>query len=225
MTTCQVDFIKLPRNVGSLPRPKYVLLDMDGVLIDSKKGFLKSWSEACRLTGKDTTTGARAVSLVGTTLNEIQNVVFGSTSASFENAFRASQKHGPNLDTVIPGAKRLIRTLSQASIPFGLATGRPEWRCEEGLKLLKLGNVRDVFSADTDPSKPSGEIVRKIARERGVQTQEIWMIGDSQVDQQTALAGDCVFVFAEWGFSPYPLAANYSFRNLEDVCQAIRLPS
>ena len=220
-----MDSIKLSRNVGSLPRPKYVLLDMDGVLIDSKRGFLKSWSEACRQTGKDPATGARAASLVGTTLDEIQNVVFGSASASFENAFRDTQKYGTNLDMVMPGAKRLLRTLSQASIPFGLATGRPGWRCEEGLKLLRLGNVRDVFSADTDPSKPSGDILRKIARERGVQTQEIWMIGDSQVDQQTALAGECVFVFAEWGFSPYPLAANYSFRNLEDVCQAIRLSS
>jgi phosphoglycolate phosphatase-like HAD superfamily hydrolase len=214
---------KFHRKVGPLLRPKYVLLDMDGVLIDSKASFLKSWSEACRHTGKDPTTSALAMGLVGAPLDEIQKVVFGSASVSFGDAFRACQRQNPNLDTVIPGALRLLSALSQASISFGLATSRPAWRCEKGLELLKLGYVRDVFSADTELSKPSGEIVRKIAYERGLQTEDIWMLGDSQIDQQTAIAGGCIFVFAEWGMSQSPIPADYSFRNFEAICEALGL--
>jgi phosphoglycolate phosphatase-like HAD superfamily hydrolase len=182
-----------------------------------------AWSEACRHTGEEPTPRALAMGLVGAPLDEIQKVVFGSASVSFGDAFRACQRQNPDLDTLIPGALRLLSALSKAGISFGLATSRPAWRCEKGLELLQLGDFRDVFSADTELSKPSGEIVRKIACERGLQTGDIWMLGDSQIDQQTAIAGGCIFVFAEWGLSQSPISADYSFQNFGAIFEALGL--
>lgn len=129
------------------------------------------------------------------------------------------QAAGHETVTAIPGAIEGLRLAAARGIPMGIATNDSEAGAEGN--LAKLG-IRDLFAfvAGYDSghgAKPSPGMVLAFARQLGLPTSEVALIGDSVHDMAAARAAGAMAVAVTTG----PMGADMLARHADLVCGGI----
>jgi HAD superfamily hydrolase (TIGR01549 family) len=164
------------------------IFDLDGTLIDSVYQHVIAWSEAldgeglslpvCRIHRK---IGMSSELFVKQILREIGGHI-GTDSVD-----RIKQRQSKAFDRLkgqirpLPGARELLAVLTQATIPWAIATsGSPE-ATASNLKKLDLDTSKTMVLTgdDVEQGKPEPDLFLKAAERLGVPIERVYIVGDS----------------------------------------------
>jgi phosphoglycolate phosphatase len=190
-----------------------LIFDLDGTLIDSKQDLIRSVNAMLEKMGReklheDTISGYighGAPKLVARALGN------GATEAEREQALRFFLAHYEEhkLDSTrpYPGVAEGLEEL--CPFPMAVLTNKPvrvSRRIVEGLGLAKY--FRAVYGGNSfETKKPDPLGARKILEELGATAGETMMVGDSEVDVQTARNAGTLAAAVNYGFGTHDRAA------------------
>jgi HAD superfamily hydrolase (TIGR01509 family) len=174
-----------------LPAPKAVLFDIDGTLVDSNYLHVDSWARAFAEAGRpvDAWRIHRSIgldsdrlleSLLGDDIEE-----FGDHAKKLHTEFYA--KFADRLRP-LPGAVKLLHTLSDAGIRVVLATSAPKDELDVLLDVLDSNEAlhATTSSDDVGTAKPEPDIVNVALERAGVDKSEALFVGDAVWDMKAA---------------------------------------
>ncbi|MFI6823255.1 HAD-IA family hydrolase [Micromonospora sp. NPDC050187] len=179
-----------------------VLLDLDGVLVDSLAVARTAFALAYREVVGD---GAAPVDEYcrhpGRYLPEVLRLM-GLPAAMVEPFVRESNRLA-HLVTPVPGVPELLRELRGRGVGLAVATGRSGERARLVLDLVGLLPLVDhVVGADEVPRpKPAPDIVRRALDLLDVPPDRALMVGDAPADLVSARSAGVLAVAALWGES------------------------
>jgi HAD superfamily hydrolase (TIGR01509 family) len=171
------------------PNPAFVF-DLDGTLVDSVYLHVLAWSEALeqggivlpcwrihRLIGMSGGLIVHALSREagrpisqeeGTRLQNLHQQMFSK---------RAGQVHP------LPGAKTLLRALSECGVRWALATSGRRDQAQASFDLLEIGDQIPVVTRDdVEHAKPAPDLFEAAAKKLGVKLEDCLVVGDSVWD-------------------------------------------
>ncbi len=206
-----------------------LIFDLDGTLIDSKQDLIRSVNAMLVEMGRETLQedtifgyiGNGAPKLVGSALGN------GATEEERERALQFFLKHYEDhkLDSTCayPGVAEALEELRE--FPMAVLTNKPvrvSQRILEGLQLAKY--FRAVYGGNSfETKKPDPQGAKKILEEFGAAAGEAVMIGDSEVDVQTARYAGTLAAAVNYGFGTHDRAAYPADIYLDSLTELPRL--
>ena len=190
-----------------------LIFDLDGTLIDSKQDLIRSVNAMLVEMGRERLheetisgyIGHGAPTLVARTLGN------GATEDEREQALKFFLAHyeAHKLDATCPypGVAEALKELR--GFPMAVLTNKPvrvSRRILEGLGLAKY--FRTVYGGNSFATKKPDPLgARKIVEELGATAGETMMVGDSEVDVQTARNAGTLVAAVNYGFGTHDRAA------------------
>jgi phosphoglycolate phosphatase/pyrophosphatase PpaX len=173
-------------------KPRAIVFDLDGTLIDSLALVLRSIAHALEPYGPKKTTeeifaklGGPPERFLATLLDDARHV-----PAALQ---RMDAYHRANWHTIRPFADvaDLLARLRAGGVKLAVWTGRDRESGTWLLRELRLENLFDtvVFGDDLPTHKPDPEGLREIMRRLGVTPAETLFVGDADVDVLGGVAG------------------------------------
>jgi len=185
------------------------LFDLDGTLIDSKMDLVNSVNAMLRQTGRPEQSIELVASYVGHGAPQLIASVLGPQANEEQRRealaiFLAHyQEQKLNLTRPYPGVVEGLHAL--ANFPLVVLTNKPVKLSVEILEGLQLANLfRAIYGGDSFETKkpnPSGALA--ILEELGTAPAESAMVGDSDVDIQTARNAGMLAVGVTYGFGQH----------------------
>jgi phosphoglycolate phosphatase len=188
-----------PGEVGEIDA---ILLDLDGVIVDSRVPFTRSVNAALRAHGLPEREEAELYRFIGPPLHATFTELVGDArlTAALIDAYRARYRaHAAGETPVMPGMAPVLARLA-AQVPLVVATSKPQALAEPLLAALGL---RDRFRAVVGPSleavaeSKSRTVQRALAHVAGCD--RIAMVGDRRFDMLAAREHGLLAVGALWG--------------------------
>jgi phosphoglycolate phosphatase len=206
-----------------------LIFDLDGTLIDSQRDLIRSVNVMLREMGraelKEETIsgyiGQGAPILVGRALGE------GASEAEHQRALkfflRYYEEHKMDTTRAYPGVAETLEEL--AGLPMAILTNKPARISVRILDELGLkGYFRAIYGGNSfETKKPDPLGATTILREFGVAPHEALLIGDSDVDVQTARNAGAVAAAVNYGFGVHDRAAYPADIYLERISDLIEL--
>ena len=206
-----------------------LIFDLDGTLIDSKRDLIQSVNAmlqgmGCEALHQDTISGYighGAPQLIGRALGN------GATEAERERALKfflaRYEEHKLDSTCAYPGVTEALDELRGFSM--AVLTNKPvrvSVRILEGLGLAKY--FRAVYGGNSfETKKPDPLGARRILEEFGAAPEEAMLIGDSEVDVQTARNAGTLAVAVNYGFGTHDRTANPADIYLDRLTELVPL--
>jgi phosphoglycolate phosphatase len=190
-------------------RVRAFVFDLDGTLIDSKLDLVRSVNAMLLKTGRAELPTELVASYIGHGAPQLIASVLGP--AADEERRREAlaiflahyEENKLQLTRPYPGVVEGLRAL--AGTPMAVLTNKPAKVSREILEGLKLAHFfRAVYGGDSFEKKkpdPSGALA--ILSELGAEPDESAMVGDSDVDLQTARNAGMLAVRVSYGFGQH----------------------
>lgn len=193
-------------------RPKLVIFDVDGTLIDSQGHIVASMAGAYHAIGQAPPARERVLSIVGLSLPvamarlspDLEGAQIATLVEAYKDTFGELRRRNDPLaaSPLYPGARDQLTALSKRTdVLLGVATGKSR----RGLDaLLETHALTDWFVttqvADDHPSKPHPSMLFSALAEAGVTAADAVMIGDTEYDIAMAGAADIASIGVSWGY-------------------------
>lgn len=182
-----------------LPRkPRAVVFDLDGTLIDSEALVKEAHFAACAELGV-TMTDAQFLSLVGLhrEANDLQLKGYYGEDFPLEHFIGLTRAHvGDRVAPLKAGAVDLMDALDEVALPFALATSSRRPWVDKHFAAHRLGTrFRAVVTRqDVTEGKPHPEPYLHASKLLGVEPQNVLALEDSYAGVTSAYAAGCMTV-------------------------------
>ncbi len=208
------------------------LFDLDGTLIDSVYQHVLAWHEALRVEGIPLSIW-RIHRKIGMSGGLFTNMLLRETGGNIDPARieRLQQLHAAAYNSVsdviqpLPGATELLAYLTQAGIPWGIATsGRME---TAGPVLEKLGvdlsRVPVVTRDQVKRAKPDPDLFLAVADRLGIAVETATVVGDSVWDMLASRRARALGIgLLSGGYGQDELERAGAYRVYEDPADLLR---
>jgi phosphoglycolate phosphatase len=188
---------------------KAFLFDLDGTLVDSKMDLVHSVNEMLRETGRPQLAGDLIASYVGLGAAQLIAGVLGPGATDQQRReglavfLRHYERKKLEETRAYPGVVEGLRELG--AVPMAVLSNKPQKLSQEILQGLGLARYfRAIYGGDSFATKkpdPAGALT--ILRELEVPVGEAGMVGDSDVDVQTARNAGMLAVAVRYGFGQH----------------------
>jgi len=202
---------------AGLARPRAVLFDWDNTLVDSWETLRVAINAALVAFGQTPWTIAETRQRVRRSLRDSFPELFGEDWQRARDVFyRTFEAEHLKTVTALPGAAALVAALA-ADLPLGVVSNKHgDLLRREVVHLGWSGHFRSlVGAADAPRDKPDRAPVDKALAalaESGIETpqnQDVWFVGDTALDMQTAHAAGCIPVLFGAGHGEEAALAAY----------------
>jgi len=190
------------------------IFDLDGTLIDSKLDLVNSVNAMLRETGRAELPVNTVASYIGHGAPRLVASALGpaATDSDRKQALEIFLAHygKHNLDETrpYPGVTEALEVLGK--LPMAVLTNKPlnmSIEILEGLGLFRY--FRGIYGGDSfEKKKPHPDGATSILRELGSTAANSAMIGDSDVDIQTARNTGMIAIGVNYGFGQHDRSAN-----------------
>jgi phosphoglycolate phosphatase len=202
------------------------VFDLDGTLADTRADLTESVNHALEAQGSAPLSMEEVTRYVGNGAKMLMQRALGATATArvLERALtdflQHYTEHCTERTVLYPGTREALRGL--AGKDLAVLSNKPSLHSR---KILSALGVEDVFAriegGDSFPQKkpdPAGLLA--VARDLGHPLDRTLVVGDSEVDIQTARAAGARAAFVTYGFRPEALTANapdYVLRDLREL--------
>jgi phosphoglycolate phosphatase len=190
-----------------LPSPSHILFDLDGTLIDSKRGIFASYRTMLRGLGHEPDPAVDLNFVLGPPLQDVIAEVlahYGDTRiADGMAAYRQSYAETGMFNcTAYDGIPELLERLTSRGLQLYLATSKRRVFAESILGRIGLARYfRTIYGAEPDGSidhKP--ELIAHILSRDNIPPAKAVMIGDRRFDIAGAQANHVSTIGVLWGY-------------------------
>ena len=189
-----------------------LIFDLDGTLIDSQRDLIRSVSATLREMGREELHEDTVSGYIGHGAPQLVGRALGSaTEDECQRALKFFlayyEDHKLDSTCAYPGVPEALEHL--AAFPMAILTNKPVRVSMRILKELGLAKYfRAVYGGNSfETKKPDPFGARTILREFGAAPAEAILIGDSEVDVQTARNAGTLAAAVNYGFGTHDRAA------------------
>jgi phosphoglycolate phosphatase len=193
---------------GKLRKARAFLFDLDGTLIDSKTDLVAAVNAMLRATGRPEQSTEIVASYIGHGAPRLIASVLGSSASDVERAeglrifLEHYEEHKLDATRAYPGVGEGLKALADLGLPMAVLTNKPVKISVEILRGLGLEKYfQGIYGGDSFAAKkpdPAGAL--QILRELRASPEETAMVGDSDVDLETARNSGMLAVAVNYGF-------------------------
>ena len=206
-----------------------LIFDLDGTLIDSRRDLIRSVNATLGEMGReqlheDTVSGYighGAAQLVAQALGNRATEPERERALKFFLAYY--EEHKLDSTCAYPGVPEALEHL--AAFPMAILTNKPvrvSARILEGLGLAKY--FRAVYGGDSfETRKPDPQGAQTILREFGAAPAEAMLVGDSEIDVQTARNAGTLAAAVNYGFGTHDRGAHPADVYLDRLTELVAL--
>ena len=194
--------------MNSFPRPKAVLFDLDGTLIDSAPDLGAAADKMRTERGMPSLDYALYRPMAGSGARGMLQVAFGMTDThaeyeAYKTEFLDNYQQAMTVKTtVFDGVYDMLLVLQKRGMQWGVVTNKHQRftiPLSRQMDLFKTAGA--VVSGDTTPhAKPHPAPLLEGARLLGLQAQDCWYVGDDERDIVAGKAAGMVTVAANYGY-------------------------
>lgn len=195
-------------------RPRLVIFDVDGTLVDSQQDIVAAMSAAFEGVGLAVPSRLQILGIVGLSLDVamarlapgLDRDIHDRMVQGYKDAYMSlrATAGAAQSSPLYPGARAAIdhlRTIPE--VVLGVATGKSR----RGLdKLIEAHGLEEVFVtqqvADFHPSKPHPSMLFQAMAETGIPAADAVMIGDTSFDMDMAASAGVCGLGVGWGYHP-----------------------
>ena len=195
---------------------KAVLFDLDGTLIDSSDGIIKSARYALSHYGIEEPDRDKMYQFIGPPLSDSFQKLYGFSPEQAKEAVEVYRKRynrtGIFECSLYPGVENCIKRLKQQGYRIGMASSKPELSCRRILEHFDILSLFDeVVGATFDGTRDKKEDVLREVFERwkDLSPRQMCLVGDTVFDAEGARRVEMPCV-----------AVTYGFGNLEQMKEA-----
>lgn len=196
------------------PAVRAFLFDLDGTLIDSKVDLVNSVNAMLREMGRAELPTDLVASYIGHGAPQLIASALGPEATDDQRRTGLSfflahyQLHKLDATRPYPGVVEALDAL--AGYPMSVLTNKPTNMSVDILRGLGLAKYfRSIYGGDSfEKKKPDPTGALKILQEFGVSPAQAALVGDSEVDVQTARNAGTLAVAVNYGFGVHDRAAH-----------------
>ncbi|WP_166876638.1 HAD hydrolase-like protein [Salinibacterium sp. ZJ450] len=186
-----------------------ILLDLDGTILDSAPGIIKTLEFTLERIGRPIPGPAELLKWVGPPIMDSFRDLAGLNPAESEHALAVYREKylddGAYDATLFPGMPSIIRDIHRHGIPLSLATSKPELPATLMLEHFDLARHFTVItgaSEDETRSAKADVVAEALIRldRLGVDISNPVMVGDREHDIAGAAANGVPTIAVEWGY-------------------------
>ena len=188
-----------------------LIFDLDGTLIDSKRDLIHSVNAMLGEMGRARLNEETISGYIGHGAPLLVSRALGSTAKEDElrralQFFLADyEEHKMDSTCAYPGIPDALAELSRKRVPMAVLTNKPvkiSVRILESLRLARYFRV--IYGGNSfETKKPDPFGANKILTEFGARPRETMIVGDSEVDVQTARNAGTIAVAVNYGFGAH----------------------
>ena len=203
-------------------KPKLVIFDLDGTLLDTIDDLKEAVNHAMSLRGFPTFTREEVMAMVGHGARNLMRKALPDGHKDDEmvdaayNDFKAYYITHIDIHTKpFPGIHDLLAKLHQNGMMLAVASNKFQEGTEHLIKEFfpEIPFVAVLGGRPDFPLKPDPEIVNEVLRKAGVNKEDAVMIGDSDTDMETAANGDIMGIAVNWGYRDMSSIENLKVAN------------
>jgi len=201
-------------NGAQIPPIRAFVFDLDGTLIDSKMDLVNSVNAMLRETGRSQLPADLIASYVGHGAPQLMASVLGPDSSEEQRREALAifmlqyDEQKLNATRLYPGVFEGLQALK--GLPMAVLSNKPTGMTVQILEAFGLARFFGaIYGGDSFPTKkPDPTGVAAVLRELGVLPAESAMVGDSDVDAQTARNAGMFSINVTYGFGQHDRAAH-----------------
>ena len=213
-------------------RVRAFIFDLDGTLIDSRLDLVHSVNAMLRETGRAELPADLIASYVGHGAPQLMASALGPAATDCERKqalaifLKQYDQQKLNETRPYPGVPEGLRALAECGARMAVLTNKPLQLSLEILEAFQLrGFFRSIYGGDSFAAKkPDPTGVLTILRELRAKPEESAMVGDSDVDMQTARNAAMVAIGVRYGFGQHDRAsypADLYVDSLEELASSV----
>ena len=179
-----------------LPRPRALIFDLDGTLVDTVETRIRAWvalfdeagipadrSEVAALIGADGKRLARAVAAAaGIELDDRRAEELDRRSGEIYETLNTDPRP-------LPGAVRLLGELDERGLSWAIATSSRRQQVGASVDSLKLSHQPTIVDGShVEHAKPAPDLLLEAATTLSLPAAACWYVGDATWDMRAAVA-------------------------------------
>lgn len=207
-----------------------LLFDLDGTLIDSKADLIHSVNAMLQEMNRPELAAETISGYIGHGAPQLVARALGGTATEVERKEALQfflgyyEKHKMDNTCAYPGVAETLARLRD--VPMAVLTNKPVRISERILKELGLAKYfRAIYGGNSfETKKPDPLGARRILEELGIEAPEAALVGDSEVDVQTARSAGMLAVAVNYGFGVHDRAlypADIYLERFSDLAEVI----
>jgi phosphoglycolate phosphatase len=198
---------------SKLSSVRALIFDLDGTLIDSKQDLIHSVNAMLRELGRKQLAATTISGYIGHGAPRLEARALGDGCREEERQhalqFFLSYYEDHKMDTThaYPGVAETLEKL--ANVPMAVLTNKPVRISVRILDQMGLAKYfRAIYGGNSfETKKPNPQGARKILGDLGVEPREALLVGDSEVDVQTARNAGTLAAAVNYGFGVHDRGA------------------
>jgi HAD superfamily hydrolase (TIGR01509 family) len=190
-----------------MPEPALVLLDLDGVLVDSRDAMETAWRAVQHDLGV-TTPFAAYFREIGRPFRDIlARLGLTERQDEIERVFRATALREAPRVPAFPGVHHALARLVERGVKLGVVTSKARSQTTWTLAQFRIDFATVQTPERRGPGKPAPYPLLVAASEARVDVRDAVFVGDMDVDGAAARAAGMRFLHAGWGYGACPAGA------------------
>jgi phosphoglycolate phosphatase len=192
-------------------RPRLVVFDCDGTLVDSQHAILACMRDAFAAHGCAVPEDAAIRRVIGLSLDEAvarlasNGAPAARVAEAYREAFFAMRSRPDFHEPLFPGVAAALDALDSAGLLLGVATGKARRGLLATLERHGLSHrFITLQTADSNPGKPHPAMVLRAMAETGVDPDRTVVVGDTSFDMEMARRAGARAVGVAWGYHAGP---------------------
>lgn len=189
------------------PEPALVLLDLDGVLVDSRDAMETAWRAVQRDLGVTTPFGDYFREIGRPFRDILARLGLSAQADEIERVYRATALREAPRVPAFPGIPAALARLARRGVKLGVVTSKARSQTAWTLAQFDVEFATVQTPELGRPGKPAPYPLLVAAGEARVDVREAVFVGDMDVDCAAARAAGMRFLHAGWGYGACPPGA------------------
>lgn len=202
--------------IARLGRPRSILFDLDGTLIDSAPDLAYSVNRLLEERGHAPLELPVVTAMIGNGIRKLVERAFaasgnpisgGELDGAYDTMLEIYGEHLHDRTVLLDGARETMTALAAAGLSLGVVTNKPQRFTETILDHFRLSAFAEVvIGGDAGfERKPAPDMVLAALARLGVSPSAALMVGDSAADAQSSRAAGVPVILLRGGYTTVPV--------------------